>query len=880
MQFQTEFWQLAAGHDVDLALIDPALGAVTYGELRADVAAASQVLHQHAQSLGTDRLLIGLELTARSPVIAYYLAALSAGHAVYLCAKDTFHQGDTFSEAYAPNVTVKMSGDHCVVTAKARNTAKLHPDLRLLLSTSGTTGDPKLVRLSAENLSSNAAAIAQYLDLQGDDRAVTTLPLHYIFGLSVLHAHLQVGASVVLTDLSVSDAGFAPLFTEWQGTSISVVPHQIDLLLAGGFKADALPGLRYIAQAGGKLAPSKVAKMAQLAQHGGWSFFVMYGQTEASPRMAYLSPDAAMAHADCVGQAIEGGKFHLRGDDGHEITLPNTPGELIYTGPNVMMGYAHSRDDLARPKDTFDLATGDVAVKTDAGLIRIVGRQASFVKLFGLRISLGQVEALMNDAGFAGYAVAVDDNLVLMLTDINAKTPAQKLVAVEYGLPVGAIRAEFLPNVPILQNGKTDLKALSNMARIAMQEPEQQASHGKTLQQIMAEATRHETVPLNASYIDLGGDSLGYLHVQIALERHLGVAPTGWENMPLRQLQSLLPDHAALHSFWSRLDMDLALRVVATICVILVHLAGLPVAGGTWLLILLMGFSFARFQRPRLLNLHFKDVLLRMLHPILLLYFLLLLIYEMARGSVSPLYFLLLGNSVSPGQSTLLTVYWFVSLYAQLVVVLVAMYCVPLFRQAQQRNTWLSTVLVFGGAISLAAAALLLSPDPIPDDPFIGILGYPIAARSLVICLPIVLAGMIIQSAQGTLQNCVALTCLFMTCALFPETFISQPFLLAAGGTMLILFKTVKMPTLMVRLITIMAANTMFVYLLHNVLVHIVRYSTPTMEIVGIFASAIIVVPVSFIVSHWAKWAFDVLDRKFRAQWSVRPNLRVGAPRP
>lgn len=864
------FWQLDATNDTSLALIDPVKGQQTYGELRADVASFAARLAGHANALGTDRLLIAIELAARGPIIAAYLAALASRHVVLIGAPGSFAQGSELTDIYAPNLIITMTDDHCSLTPVSHRPADLHPDLMLLLSTSGTTGDPKVVRLSADNLSSNAAAIADYLGLRKDDRAVTTLPLHYIFGLSVLHAHLQVGAAVVLTDLSVIDAGFVPLFTSSRGTSISLVPHQIDLLLANGFRAGSLPGLRYIAQAGGKLAPVKVREMAEKARQGGWSFFVMYGQTEASPRMAYLPPEAADAHPDCVGKAIPGGSFVIRGENGVVIADSGLPGALIYSGPNVMMGYAYSRDDLALAKDTFELATGDVAERTSDGYIKIVGRSARFVKLFGLRISLDQIEAMLRDTGIDVYAVAVDDQLALMLPDVGSEIAARNLVAKTYKLPLGSIQSAHLDDLPVLPSGKVDLKKLEMLARTAKRFTPPDQANAETLDKVLAEATRRGSVSLDDTYTSLGGDSLGYLQVQIYLERHLGTAPQGWENMTLRQLKSFEPDPAKLAAFWSSVDIDVALRVAAITCVILVHLGRLPVGGGTWLLVVLMGYSFARFQRPRLIDGHFRDVLFRMLHPILLLYAVLLLGYYVVKGDVALGYVLLLGNSLPPGPGSLLTVFWFVSLYAQLVVVMVASFLISPIRRAHDLQPWLASAVIFALGTGLAMAFLWLTPDPFPKDRYPGIFGSPIAARSLVVCFPMLLLGMMIYSAHGRLQYVLTIAGLVVTCLMFPNTSQSQPFILAGGGLLLIWGKAVPLPTLAARAVTFMAASTLFVYLLHNIVVHVVRTGTPTLEVIGLPAAIALVVPTSFVVGHIAKLAFHALDCRVADWWRAR----------
>ena len=169
----------------------------------------------------------------------------------------------------------------------------LHPELALLLSTSGSTGSPKLVRLSDRNVSSNAHTIGSYLELTPDDRGITALPLHYCYGLSVLHSHLAAGASVVLTDASVVDPCFTDALQAHGVTNVAGVPHTFELLERSGRDRLNVPTLRFITQAGGRMAPDRVEQWVRRAERWGAKFYVMYGQTEATARMAYLPPEIA-----------------------------------------------------------------------------------------------------------------------------------------------------------------------------------------------------------------------------------------------------------------------------------------------------------------------------------------------------------------------------------------------------------------------------------------------------------------------------------------------------------------------------------------------------------------------------------------------------------
>ena len=339
-----------------------------------------------------------------------------------------------------------------------------HPELRILLSTSGSTGEPKLVRLSSRNITANADSIATYLNLRPSDRAATTLPLFYSYGMSVLNSYLSVGATLVLTSQSITEPDFWESARTAGVTSLAFVPHQFDLLRSGSFDGTQLPSLRYITQAGGKLDREAVTHFWQLGQAAGWQLYVMYGQTEAAPRISYVPPEALPEAADTVGRAIPGGRLWLATEDGHEIRELGQPGELVYEGPNVMMGYALARSDLAAGAECTQLRTGDIAERTASGYFRIVGRLKRFVKLYGLRLSLDQIEVSLRARGIVARAVAVDDRLVILHRDAGDEQAVRDAVAEGYGLPPAEIYADQLAEVPLLPSGKPDDQALRRIA--------------------------------------------------------------------------------------------------------------------------------------------------------------------------------------------------------------------------------------------------------------------------------------------------------------------------------------------------------------------------------------------------------------------------------
>ena len=234
--------------------------------------------------------------------------------------------------------------------------------------------------------------------------------MSYCYGLSVIHSHLLRGAGLILTDHSVVDDEFWELFRRHRGTAFAGVPYTFELLERVGAQALDLPHLRYITQAGGRMPPERVRRFADLGRQQGWDLFVMYGATEATARMAYLPPQLASSHPAAIGRPIPGGAFTIEPRDAWD---DEDVGELVYRGPNVMMGYAHRPADLALGKTVEALHTGDIARRGPDGLYEVIGRSSRFVKMYGLRIDLQRVEATLRDHGVTAFCTDVDDRLAV-----------------------------------------------------------------------------------------------------------------------------------------------------------------------------------------------------------------------------------------------------------------------------------------------------------------------------------------------------------------------------------------------------------------------------------------------------------------------------------
>ncbi|MEU6137440.1 non-ribosomal peptide synthetase [Nocardioides sp. NPDC047086] len=501
--------------------------------------------------------------------------------------------------ARRPVLLTPPGGDHDELRKRYRaafeGEADLHPDLALLLSTSGSTGSPKLVRLSRDNLAANAASIAAYLGLTSADRAMSSLPLHYCYGLSVLNSHLSAGAAVVLTDLSVADECFWDVAARHGATSFAGVPYTFDLLDTSGFADRSLPSLRYLTQAGGKMPPETVRRYAALGESCGWDLVVMYGQTEATARMAYLPPDLAASRPEAIGIPIPGGHFRLDPVDGPGEGLEEGVGELVYTGPNVMMGYAESVADLARGPELAELRTGDLARQADDGLWEITGRRSRFGKILGLRIDLDRIESELGPG--SARAVAPGARLHLFTDDPGSADRLPRLVDGIVTLPRAAIEVHRVVEMPRTPNGKVDYATLNTWASEAdaagsAERGPADGADAEALRTVYATVLRRPDATVADSFVSLGGDSLSFVEIATQLGERLGTLPSGWQHRSIAELAA----SARSPRRWLRpVEIPVLLRAVAIVAIVGSHADVWTLLGGAHILLAAAGFNLARF---------------------------------------------------------------------------------------------------------------------------------------------------------------------------------------------------------------------------------------------------------------------------------------------
>lgn len=295
----------------------------------------------------------------------------------------------------------------------------LYDDLALLLPTSGSTGSPKLVRHSYRNIESNAFNVLRLFGLTENERPMAALPMHYTMGLSVIASHLLAGATIIMSGRSLLDKGFWQMMREHHVTSFTGVPYSYELLSKLRFFRMDLPDLHTITQGGGKMTEELFKACADYAEQKGKRFIATYGQTECTARMAYLPAELATKKTCSIGIAEPGGQLSIIDKDGNETFEGEAEGEMVYRGENVTLGYATCAEDFMKGDENHGVMhTGDLARRDADGCYFIIGRLKRFLKIFGLRIGLDEVELLIkSEFDTDCYCSGSDEMLLVSITN-------------------------------------------------------------------------------------------------------------------------------------------------------------------------------------------------------------------------------------------------------------------------------------------------------------------------------------------------------------------------------------------------------------------------------------------------------------------------------
>lgn len=471
---------LAHGRPADVAVVDRT-GRHDYGELRAAVRALASHLDAWGLEPGSR---IGLLARNSFFWVAAYLAVLVRGHVAVpfapvltapdIAAKARFVGCDSFlvESALRGQLAAALTAhvaDEAAMTLLAQageGAVAVDPDADAVLAfTSGTTASPRAVRVSHRNLRANTEAIVGYLGLRDTDRILVVLPFSYCFGASLLHTHLAAGASLVLCETAAFPETVVAAIRDEECTGFAGVPSTYQQLLrASTFESAALPTLRTLQQAGGRLPPAQADRVA--AAQPTARLFIMYGQTEATARLSYLPPELREERRGSIGRGLPGVRLRVVDADG-ATAAAGTVGEIVARGESITAGYWHDPEGTAAKLAGGELHTGDLGYADEDGFIYIVDRQDDFIKSWGFRVSSHEVEdAVLAAPGVTAAAAvgrpdeAAGEAVVVFYTAAGEVSPAEVLTHCRTVLAKHLVPSELhrLPELPLNQNGKV-LKA-------------------------------------------------------------------------------------------------------------------------------------------------------------------------------------------------------------------------------------------------------------------------------------------------------------------------------------------------------------------------------------------------------------------------------------
>lgn len=454
-----------------VAAIDSEGGLLTYGELREFAG--------HLEKTKPARSLLFLLVENNVGGIAWTIGNICAGNVplilnahldegLYNCLFELYQPPyvcvpESMADRFPYTTVVTSHGYTLMQTGK--EACAMSEDLSHLLPTSGSTGSPKLVRHKYENIEASALNISTFFELTEADRPLMVLPLYYTMGLSMVFSHLYVGATVLITKLSMTDRNFWRFMKEERATSFTGVPYSFEILNLMRFFRMDLPDLKLLTQGGGGMPKELNLKFAEFCRDNGKQWIATYGQSECTARMAWLPAKWAIEKVGSIGIAVPNGELSLIDMDGNLITTPNTEGEMCYRGRNVTMGYARKRGDLLLGDERHGfIRTGDLAYFDEDGCYYIVGRMGRFLKLFGMRVGLDECERIIKGkfTGVECACVGTDEKMLVYLTDEKYKNEVKDELVARLKLVASSFEVRIIPEIPKNEAGKTLYAKLDN----------------------------------------------------------------------------------------------------------------------------------------------------------------------------------------------------------------------------------------------------------------------------------------------------------------------------------------------------------------------------------------------------------------------------------
>ncbi|MBC7677469.1 MAG: acyltransferase family protein, partial [Pseudorhodobacter sp.] len=405
-----------------------------------------------------------------------------------------------------------------------------------------------------------------------------------------------------------------------------------------------------------------------------------------------LPATLALEHTDCVGRVVPGSTVRIEAGTG----------EVVVTGPGVMLGYAVAPADLALGRTVEALHTGDLGTIGPDGLLRLVGRRRRTAKVLGLRVDLVHVEAVLSDQGIVACCAESDGVLVVAVDGDGDDRALRRQAAQVAGLPPRAVRAAHLGQLPRLPTGKPDVSRA-----IALVPAVRPTSLTGGLLALYADVLDRDDLTVEDSFVLAGGDSMSYVELSLRLEDALGHLPPGWHLTAIGDLRPAVTPRRP------RLETSVALRALAIVLIVSFHSNALAVVGGAHVLVGVAGVNLARFglsaapRRERLR--HLRASVVRLAVPTVLWSGAVALV----TGSYGLATVLQVNAVFGPREWGPAWQLWFVEALLQLLALVALLVAVPALDRAERRKPFAAAAVLVGLGLLLRAVPQVGGPDGI-----------------------------------------------------------------------------------------------------------------------------------------------------------------------
>lgn len=372
---------------------------------------------------------------------------------------------------YKPDIIVRTSEDNlpihnlrCVKNKKNlgiylfnKRKKIINKKIAQLISTSGTTGSEKFVKQSFKALDDNIKKISNFLKISNEDNTITTMDPHYTYALSIINTHIYKGATVILNNSSFFEKKFWEKFEKYKINTFGGVPFHYEMLKKLKFHEKKINHLKYITQAGGKINDLVLDYFIDISEKKNFKFFVMYGQTEAISRISILDYRFLKKYKGSVGKPLRGYKIWISKKNDLD---QKKNGEIIFSGKNIMSGYSHNLKDLEKIEIIKKHNTGDIGYINNEGFIFITGRKKRYIKFYGHRINLDDIEKKINFRKTICACEEINNKIYLfLLKDINSDLIFKKYLRNVFYSKKN-INFFLVKEIPKNNNNKIDYKKL------------------------------------------------------------------------------------------------------------------------------------------------------------------------------------------------------------------------------------------------------------------------------------------------------------------------------------------------------------------------------------------------------------------------------------